>query len=72
MQRYLTACLLALGLLFLAGCSSPSVITLKDGREIQAVDSPWYDSHSGFYEYEEWDGTRTQINRDAVLSIQEL
>ena len=27
----------------LAGCASPTVITLNDGREIQAVDTPKYD-----------------------------
>lgn len=39
-QRTLPAFLLALGLGALAGCASPTVITLNDGREIQAVDTP--------------------------------
>ncbi|MGC3555722.1 YgdI/YgdR family lipoprotein, partial [Pseudomonas aeruginosa] len=35
-KRMLPALLLAVGLGALGGCSSPSVITLNDGREIQA------------------------------------
>jgi hypothetical protein len=42
--------MLALGLATLAGCASPTVITLNDGREIQAVDTPKYNEASGFYE----------------------
>ncbi len=38
-QRTLATFMLALGLATLAGCSSPTVITLNDGREIQAVDT---------------------------------
>ncbi len=38
-KRMLPALLLAVGLGALAGCSSPTVITLNDGREIQAVDT---------------------------------
>lgn len=72
LQRYLITALLAFGLFSLAGCSTPTIITLKDGREIQAVDVPWYDMQTGFYEYKQWDGTRTQINRDQVQSIKEF
>ncbi|WP_122614364.1 YgdI/YgdR family lipoprotein, partial [Pseudomonas viridiflava] len=42
------AYVLALGLASLAGCSSPTVITLNDGRGIQAVDTPHFDDESGF------------------------
>lgn len=52
-KRMLPALLLAVGLGALAGCSSPTVITLNDGREIQAVDTPSYDEDSGFYEFEQ-------------------
>ena len=41
-QRTTAAFLLALGLVTLAGCSTPSVITLNDGREIQTVDPVSY------------------------------
>ncbi|MNZ64588.1 putative lipoprotein YgdR precursor [compost metagenome] len=71
-KRMLPAFLLALGLGALAGCSSPSVITLNDGREIQAVDSPEYDSESGFYVFEQLDGKRVRVNKDQVRSVKEL
>ncbi|MEN0105400.1 MAG: YgdI/YgdR family lipoprotein [Pseudomonas sp.] len=71
-QRIIPALTLALGLVALAGCSSPSVITLNDGREIQTVDQPEYDSDSGFYEFEQLDGKRTKVNKDQVRTVKEL
>ncbi|MFJ4433827.1 YgdI/YgdR family lipoprotein [Pseudomonas sp. NPDC089395] len=71
-QRTLPAFLLALGIGALAGCSSPSVITLNDGREIQATDTPSYDDESGFYEFEQLDGKRTRLNKDQVRTVKEL
>lgn len=71
-QRTLPAFLLALGIGALAGCSSPAVITLNDGREIQAVDTPSYDEDSGFYEFEQLDGKRTRLNKDQVRTVKEL
>ncbi|MBA1322883.1 major membrane immunogen (membrane-anchored lipoprotein) [Pseudomonas sp. BIGb0278] len=71
-QRTLPAFILALGLGALAGCASPTVITLNDGREIQAVDTPSYDDDSGFYEIEQLDGKRTRINKDQVRTVKEL
>ncbi len=71
-QRTLPAFLLALGLGALAGCASPTVITLNDGREIQAVDTPHYDEDSGFYEFEQLDGKRTRVNKDQIRTVKEL
>ena len=71
-QRTLPAFLLALGLAAVAGCASPTVITLNDGREIQAVDKPSYDEESGFYEFEQLDGKRARINKDQVRTVKEL
>lgn len=68
--RNLSALLLAFALL--AGCSSPSVITLIDGREIQTLDQPKFDRDSGFYEYEQLDGKRARINKDQVRTVKEL
>ena len=65
-QRTIAAFMLALGLATLAGCASPTVITLNDGREIQAVDTP------GFYEFEQLDGKRTRINKDQVRTVKDL
>lgn len=71
-QRTLPAFLLALGLGTLAGCASPTVITLNDGREIQAVDTPEYDDETGFYEFEQLDGKHTRINKDQVRTVKDL
>ncbi|MEK1943345.1 MAG: YgdI/YgdR family lipoprotein [Pseudomonas sp.] len=71
-KRTLPAFALAFGLAALAGCSSPSVITLNDGREIQTVDEPEYDDESGFYQFEQLDGKRTKVNKDQVRTVKEL
>ena len=71
-HRTLAALMLTAGLAALAGCASPSVITLNDGREIQAVDAPHFDKDSGFYEFQQLDGKRTRINRDQVRTISDL
>ncbi|MCS3467059.1 YgdI/YgdR family lipoprotein [Pseudomonas sp. Pseusp122] len=66
------ATLLAVSLASLAGCSTPTVITLNDGREIQAVDSPKYDEKSGFYEFKQLDGKETRVNKDQVRTVKDL
>ncbi|UVE16432.1 YgdI/YgdR family lipoprotein [Pseudomonas sp. LS44] len=71
-QRTFLAFTLMLGLGALAGCSSPAVITLNDGREIQTVDAPDYDEEAGFYEFEQLDGKRARVNKDQVRTVKEL
>lgn len=71
-QRIIPALLMTIGLAVMAGCSSPSVITLNDGREIQTVDKPKFDEESGFYEFEQLDGKRATINKDQVQTVKEL
>ncbi|MEP9316448.1 YgdI/YgdR family lipoprotein [Pseudomonas sp. LABIM340] len=71
-KRMLPAFLLALGFGVLAGCSTPSVITLNDGREIQSVDKPHYDEESGFYEFEQLDGKTARVNKDQVRTVKDL
>ncbi|HCJ28387.1 MAG TPA: YgdI/YgdR family lipoprotein [Pseudomonas sp.] len=63
---------LLVGVSLLAGCSSPSVITLNDGREIQTLDRPEYDDEAGFYEFEGIDGKPGRVNKDQVRTVQEL
>ncbi|HAQ87096.1 MAG: YgdI/YgdR family lipoprotein [Pseudomonas sp.] len=60
------------GMALLTGCSSPSVITLNDGREIQTLDQPEYDDEAGFYEFEGIDGKPGRVNKDQVRTVQEL
>ncbi|WP_040260733.1 MULTISPECIES: YgdI/YgdR family lipoprotein [Pseudomonas] len=71
-RRIFPALMLAAGLAALAGCSTPTVITLNDGREIQAVDTPKFDEDTGFYEIEQLDGKQTRINKDQVRTVKEL
>ena len=71
-HRTLAALMLTAGLAALAGCSLPSVITLNDGREIQTVDTPKYDSSSGFYQFKQLDGKDTRINKDQIRTVKEL
>ena len=63
---------IVVGLALLTGCSSPSVITLNDGREIQTLDHPEYDDEAGFYEFEGIDGKPGRVNKDQVRTVQEL
>ena len=71
-KHLLPAALLVVASALLAGCSTPSVITLNDGREIQATDTPKYDDDSGCYTFKQLDGTPTRINKDQVRTIKEL
>ena len=71
-HRTLAALMLAAGMAALAGCASPSVITLNDGREIQTVDAPKYDDNSGFYQFKQLDGKETRINKDQIRTVKEL
>jgi hypothetical protein len=71
-QRIIPAVLLTLGLIALTGCASPTVITLNDGREIQAIDEPSFDDETGFYEFEQLDGKRAKVNKDQVRTVKEL
>ena len=71
-HRTLAALMLAAGMAALAGCASPTVITLNDGREIQATDTPKYDEDSGFYQFKQLDGKETRINKDQIRTVKEL
>jgi hypothetical protein len=64
--------MLAFGLVALAGCASPSVITLNDGREIQTTDTPKFDEDTGFYQFKQPDGKETRVNKDQVRTVKEL
>ena len=56
--------------IFLAGCSSPHVITMKDGRSITTKTTPEM-NRDGFYEYETLDGFDASVNGDEVIEIHE-
>jgi hypothetical protein len=68
----ISATFLALSMATLVGCSTPSVITLNDGREIHTLDQPKFDEESGFYQFEQIDGRKAKVNKDQVERIHEL
>ena len=72
MKKLLLPALLIGTFATLAGCSTPSLITLNDGREFQAVDAPKFERDSGFYEFQQLDGKRTRVNKDQVRTITDL
>ncbi|PRA63854.1 YgdI/YgdR family lipoprotein [Pseudomonas sp. MYb187] len=72
MKNGLLSTLLIGALATLAGCSTPSLITLNDGREFQAVDAPRFERSSGFYEFEQLDGKVTRVNKNQVRTISDL
>ncbi|MGF6394152.1 YgdI/YgdR family lipoprotein [Pseudomonas plecoglossicida] len=72
MKKLLLPALLIGTFATLAGCSTPSLITLNDGREFQSTDSPRFEKATGFYEFQQLDGKRTRINKDQVRTISDL
>ncbi|TBU74582.1 YgdI/YgdR family lipoprotein [Pseudomonas daroniae] len=56
----------------LSGCSTPSLIILNDGQELQTLDKPKFDKKTGFYEFRQLDGKSNRINKDQVQSIKQL
>lgn len=71
-KKYLTALFASAAFVALAGCSSPTVMTLKDGTQLQTTDKPKYDEDSGFYEFKQLDGKPVRINKDDVHTIKQM
>lgn len=70
-KNYFTALFAAAALVTLAGCSSPTVITLKDGSQLETANKPKFDDDSGFYEFEQADGKPVRINKDDIHTIKQ-
>lgn len=71
-HKYITAVCAAVAVMVLAGCSSPAMITLKDGRQLETTSQPKYDENSGFYEFKQQDGKTVQINKDEIHTIKKM
>ena len=54
---------------FITACSTPHVVTLKDGREFTSTGRPDYDEDSGFYGFRTASGEEMEFNRDLIESI---
>ena len=61
----------AAALLFLAGCSSPYVMSTKEGRLITTDGKPYLDEKAGVYNYTDSEGKKGQIRKDDVVQILE-
>ena len=71
-KKYFRALFAAVVFTALAGCSSPAVITLKDGTQLETTDKPTFDEDSGFYEFKQSDGKPVRINKDDVHTIKQM
>lgn len=68
-NKHVSTLLAAIAFIALAGCSTPTVITLKDGTELETKNEPKYDEDSGFYEFKQRDGKPVRINKDDIHTI---
>ena len=56
-------------LLGLAGCASPSVVTLQNGTQYLTKDLPKTKTNDGFYEFVDIAGKHIRIKADDVATI---
>lgn len=57
--------------LALAGCSSPTVVTLQDGTQYLTKDMPKTKTKDGFYEFEDISGAKVKVKAGEVATIRE-
>ena len=70
-KKILNGVVLFVAVVFMAGCSTPHVITMKDGKTVTTKNTPEMNS-DGFYEYKTPDGVTVRINGSEVLEIHEI
>lgn len=56
-------------MLGLAGCATPSVVTLQNGTQYLTKDMPKTKTKDGFYEFEDIAGKRIKVRADEVGTI---
>jgi hypothetical protein len=56
-------------LLALAGCSTPTVVTLQNGTQYLTKDMPKTKTKDGFYEFEDISGAKVKVRSDEVSTI---
>ncbi|KPY25276.1 YgdI/YgdR family lipoprotein [Pseudomonas syringae] len=61
--------LLASAVVLLAGCSTPSVVTLQNGTQYVTKDMPKTKTLDGFYEFEDISGKTVRIKADDVATV---
>lgn len=55
--------------LALAGCATPTVVTLQNGTQYLTKDMPSTKNASGFYEFEDIAGKHIKVKADDVATI---
>lgn len=63
--------LAAAALLMLAGCSTPTVVTLQNGTQYLTKDMPKTKTKDGFFEFEDISGAMVKVRADEVATIRE-
>lgn len=61
--------LVAVALMALAGCASPTVVTLQNGTQYLTKDTPNTRTVDGFYEFEDISGRQVRVRADDVATI---
>ncbi|BBP77634.1 YgdI/YgdR family lipoprotein [Pseudomonas gingeri NCPPB 3146 = LMG 5327] len=61
--------LLAATFLALAGCSTPTVVTLQNGTQYVTKDTPKTHSADGFYEFEDISGKVIRVKASEVATV---
>ena len=61
--------LAAAALLMLAGCSTPTVVTLQNGTQYLTKDMPKTRTKDGFFEFEDISGAKVKVRADEVTTI---
>ena len=56
-------------LLAIAGCSTPTVVTLQNGTQYLTKDMPKANNTEGFYEFEDISGTKVKVKVDEVATV---
>jgi len=53
----------------LAGCSTPTVVTLQNGTQYVTKDAPKTKNKDGFYEFEDISGKMVKVRADDVATV---
>ncbi|MGP0016768.1 MULTISPECIES: YgdI/YgdR family lipoprotein [Pseudomonas] len=67
--KILTLPLMAAAFLTLAGCSTPTVVTLQNGTEYITRDKPQTHSADGFYEFKDISGKEVRVKASDVATV---
>ncbi|MGY2439591.1 YgdI/YgdR family lipoprotein [Pseudomonas sp. SDO52101_S400] len=70
-MNFKTVCLplATVALLAMAGCSTPTVVTLQNGTQYLTQDMPKTKSEDGFYEFRDISGAKIRVKSDEVATV---